>query len=54
MGWASLSAIIDEARRLAAADAAGPRLDCPLCLTLLQPAPRGGLFCPFDGWRSGQ
>lgn len=52
MSWDQLRSILEEAREIAALEAASPPVDCPECGTALRSGPSGVLYCPFDGWRS--
>lgn len=51
MSWEQLLSIAAEADAEARAAADMPPLACPNDGEPLTPAPDGGLFCRFDGWR---
>ena len=51
MAWEQLLSIAAEAADEARAEAAAPPQACPNDGEPLDPAPDGGLFCRFDGWR---
>lgn len=52
MSWESLLAVQQEARQMAAEDAARRPVACPNDGEPLRDSARG-LYCPFDGWRPG-
>lgn len=53
MSWESLLAIEQEARQMAAEDAARPPVACPNDGEPLRQGANGVTYCPFDGWRPG-
>ncbi len=51
MAWDDLLAILRERRTEFQRTRTEPPTACPNDGEPLQVSPRGGLFCPFDGWR---
>lgn len=50
MSWEQLISIGAEAASEEHAEQARPPQSCPNDAQRLEPAPAGGLHCPFDGW----
>ncbi len=51
MSWEQLLNILRENAEQRRLEQSRPPLACPWDGEPLQPAPDGGLFCKFDGWK---
>lgn len=50
-GWWGLAAILREAAQEVRAEQARPPIACPHDGEPLREGPRGGLYCPYDGFQ---